>query len=342
MFQFLKEDAVFRALPAHAEMVINVLRANLEPSTDSGYATMWNSVLRTRDKLLAAGSCWDPRVDPNREEAWLIWAADLAMKGVTAGAIAKYRWGIQDTLRGLGISVDFKQFHLVEKFIKSWRRIRNLSTTLDRMRGKAAMTPEVAMECHPFMDEVTWAIVAVSVLNLGRYSPLVPITREAPRVSNLQKVKFPGEEVYSISVWTKEDREKVGTLFYIFESPKGLCAGKAMRRMAAQRIKEGTWMTDRPLFSYDGVNPVPRNTFRKKLNHAIRKSGRNPADFVGNMFRRGGAQALNFLGLGDEEIKRIGRWKSDVFKKYFGMDGPSYLKKMRALSRATDAPVMRR
>ena len=155
MFGFLKSDPLFQALPSHAAMVINMLQTSLAAGTNDTYASMWNSVLRTVSTITNAGASWDPTQDPQKEEAWLIWAADQAMRGVSAEAMSKYRFGIQDTLRGLGVEVDFKKFHLLDRFIFSWRRRCNMASAVLGMQDKEAMTPQVALECKPHMDATT-------------------------------------------------------------------------------------------------------------------------------------------------------------------------------------------
>ena len=43
-------------------------------------------------------------------------------------------------------------------------------------------------------------------------------------------------------------------------------------------------------------------------------------DFNGHSFRRGAAQHASDNGLGDDDIKTLGRWTSEAFKRYFTAD----------------------
>ena len=106
--------------------------------------------------------------------------------------------------------------------------------------------------------------------------------------------------------------------------------------------KEGAIPGDAPPFSYDGVNPVPRKTFPTILDKALGMAAEDPQQFSGSMFRRGGAQALNFAGFSDTTIKKLGRWKTDHYRRYFKMNAVEYAEAMRALSRAKDTRVVDR
>jgi hypothetical protein len=74
---------------------------------------------------------------------------------------------------------------------------------------------------------------------------------------------------------------------------------------------------DEPLFGFDGV-PMTRNwmiaTLRKR---AASLHGHAALKYSGHSFRRGAAQQASDNGLGEEDIKALGRWSSEAFKRYF-------------------------
>ena len=75
--------------------------------------------------------------------------------------------------------------------------------------------------------------------------------------------------------------------------------------------------SDKPLFGFDGT-PMTRNwmiaTLRKRATNLY---GHTALKYSGHSFRRGAAQQASDNGLGEEDIKALGRWSSESFKRYF-------------------------
>ena len=71
-----------------------------------------------------------------------------------------------------------------------------------------------------------------------------------------------------------------------------------------------------PLFCLPDGSPVPRELFIRHLKNTISFCGLSTKLFKSHSFRIGGASFYAELGLSDEQIRLIGRWKSDAFKKY--------------------------
>ena len=65
---------------------------------------------------------------------------------------------------------------------------------------------------------------------------------------------------------------------------------------------------------------VPGNTFSLFLSSAIKQCGLDPAQYKGHSFRIGAASHAAALGLTDSQIRVLGRWKSNAFRKYIRID----------------------
>ena len=71
-----------------------------------------------------------------------------------------------------------------------------------------------------------------------------------------------------------------------------------------------------PLFCFPNGSPVSRSFFTSQLKAAIVYIGFNPAFYKSHSLRIGGASHYAELGYSDSQIRLLGRWKSDAFKKY--------------------------
>ena len=71
-----------------------------------------------------------------------------------------------------------------------------------------------------------------------------------------------------------------------------------------------------PLFCMPDLKPVPREMFLKNLKTTLSFCGLDPALYKSHSYRIGGASYYAELGLTDEQIRLIGRWKTTAFRKY--------------------------
>ena len=75
-----------------------------------------------------------------------------------------------------------------------------------------------------------------------------------------------------------------------------------------------------PFFQLRNGQAVPRSIFVTFLSSAIRQCGLNPAQYKGHSFRIGAASHAAAIGLTDSQIRVLGRWKSNAFRKYIRID----------------------
>ena len=71
-----------------------------------------------------------------------------------------------------------------------------------------------------------------------------------------------------------------------------------------------------PLFIFPDGSPVPRNFFVSRLRQCLIFAGLDPTLYKSHSFRIGGASHYAELGYSDSQIRLLGRWKSDAFKRY--------------------------
>ena len=71
-----------------------------------------------------------------------------------------------------------------------------------------------------------------------------------------------------------------------------------------------------PLFCLPDNTPVTRTRFTGVLSKVIKSLGLDTQIYKSHSFRIGGATYAAQLGFSDAEIRQLGRWRSNAFKKY--------------------------
>lgn len=118
--------------------------------------------------------------------------------------------------------------------------------------------------------------------------------------------------------------QNLSITFYTFKHHKGppvyisvpaqkslFCPVWAMTNYLSQRGRQPG-----PLFILPGGFPVSKSFFQENLQRSLSWAGLSSTSYKGHSFRIGAASTAALQGLSDEEIQRMGRWKSQAFKKY--------------------------
>ena len=71
-----------------------------------------------------------------------------------------------------------------------------------------------------------------------------------------------------------------------------------------------------PLFCFADLKPIPREFFTSKLKACLQFCGLDTHLYLSHSFRVGAASYLAAAGYTALQIKTLGRWKSDAFKRY--------------------------
>jgi hypothetical protein len=103
-------------------------------------------------------------------------------------------------------------------------------------------------------------------------------------------------------------------IIYISSVPSAWCPVLFMRRYLAMRGE-----LPGPLFCFCNGSPVSRADFSLRLTQLLAAAGVSQANIKPHSFRIGAATAACAAGVPDATIQRLGRWKSDAFKRYIRM-----------------------
>ena len=71
-----------------------------------------------------------------------------------------------------------------------------------------------------------------------------------------------------------------------------------------------------PLFSRT-LGPFNKRWLADNLSTALLRAGYDPTNYLGYSFRRGAANTAVAAGISRENVKLLGRWKSDAVDRYF-------------------------
>ena len=80
-------------------------------------------------------------------------------------------------------------------------------------------------------------------------------------------------------------------------------------------------VTNGPLFRTEDGRAVLRRHFTEYLSLIFRTCGLDPSKYKGHSFRIGAATLAAESGFSDAQIRLLGRWKSDAFRKYIRSPG---------------------
>lgn len=73
---------------------------------------------------------------------------------------------------------------------------------------------------------------------------------------------------------------------------------------------------DWTLFCFLDGTPISRRFFTKKMQLSLNWANCSPKDYKGHRFRIGAATSAASMGISEQHIQVMGRWRSDAFKKY--------------------------
>jgi hypothetical protein len=127
-----------------------------------------------------------------------------------------------------------------------------------------------------------------------------------------QSVNFTADGVVIHLPKSKTDQFGKGTDLTLSYSNDAACPVHALRRLFDRYPRP---LTD-PLFARV-LGPFNKRWFAENIQSSLLKAGvANPSKYSGHSFRRGAANTAISAGLSLDDVKALGRWKSDAAKLY--------------------------
>ena len=142
------------------------------------------------------------------------------------------------------------------------------------------------------------------------------LTWKAPGYSShavkFQNVKVLGDSLEVFLETSKTDQFGSGVTINIpSQIDKNACPVNAVRKFVSYR-----GVQDGPLFRHFDGNPLTSYQFSAMLKRSLQFLRVADSNLTSHSFRIGMATACSIEGVTDEQIKKLGRWKSNVFLRY--------------------------
>ena len=176
------------------------------------------------------------------------------------------------------------------------RIIRTLGYHYDDVNIRAAFTTAFAAFLRA--GELTWDSWNPAT------SPLTSLSRGS--------IKFVDQGVLLHLPMSKTDQFRVGHDIPLSPSGDPCCPVRTLRILFERYPKPAT----DPLFS-TSCGPFNKKWFTDNLTRSLLKAGIDPTTYSGHSFRRGAANSAVAAGIPRDEVKGMGRWKSDAVARYF-------------------------
>jgi hypothetical protein len=135
-------------------------------------------------------------------------------------------------------------------------------------------------------------------------------------VIKISDIKFEGNNLKVTIQSSKTDQIGNSTTLIL---PKNKCESMCVARQLKAYLKFRPNI-DGQLFCHLNHKKLTRFQFLAILRSALKFIGLSSDDYNTHSFRIGAATTAAMLGKNDNEIKSMGRWKSDSFKTYIRMD----------------------
>ena len=157
------------------------------------------------------------------------------------------------------------------------------------------------------------AMFTVAFFGLFRVGELTVASRDQSHTLEIDNVRFDRAlEGYVLTLTSfKFSGGKPASVLIQCHDNKGICAVCNLRAYLYMR---GTHSG--PLFCRKNKQPVNRNDFSTQLRRMLKYLNMDTKRYQAHSFRVGGATYAAQLGMSDAEIRQLGRWRSNAFKKY--------------------------
>ncbi|XP_077986282.1 uncharacterized protein LOC144440778 [Glandiceps talaboti] len=196
-------------------------------------------------------------------------------------------------------------------------------------KQKLAITFDILVKLQPLydvsrpIDLILWTAMVTAFFGLFRSGELV--VKQLPFQPTVHltvnDVSFTGttKPMHSVAIihlkQSKCDPFRKGVDVVVGCSGSSICAVDLLSRLYSQRIKAGASPND-ALFLMPGNKPLTRYILFKSLKTSLSHIGLDSSLYSGHSFHSGGATSAAAAGISDWEIKVMGRWSSDCYRRY--------------------------
>lgn len=245
-------------------------------------------------------------------QATISFLAALRSSGVSVSLARKKLGGVAFMLKLLR-KEDVTKAFLVRLLLKGWSKsgaradTRRPVSFLLLQRLFDALVTVCADPYEVLLFRCSFALAFFGALRVSEFT--------APNARSVAPLAFADIVLFSDSVRLRISRSKTdqygrGTWLSISSIQHDCCPVRLLRSFVAVRPHSDSFLSHR-----DG-SPVTRYQFGAVFKKCLLAVGLPPSDFGTHSFRIGAATVADASGLPDDVVKRLGRWKSDCFRRY--------------------------
>jgi len=177
---------------------------------------------------------------------------------------------------------------------------------------------------HSEDDIVYWAAVTTAhflLLRAGEFTITSKTSYDVQTVLRLQDVTLhttqTGDEYVVLHLRkSKTDQQHRGVVLYVGHAHHTVCAVCALKTNLHLQHARLRSTPSGPLFRLSSGLPLAGRDLTTFFSTLLRLVGLDSQHYSGHSFRIGGATSATIAGLNNYEIKLLGRWSSDCYKRY--------------------------
>lgn len=245
--------------------------------------------------------------------------AALSLEGKAPSTISSYLAGVAFNHKINGWDDPLKAF-VIQKLLEGSRRLNR------RTDSRAPLTLAILRELIPVLERVcrnsyeaclfrsAFLLAFFAFLRVGEFTAKSR-SDNCHKVIALSDISFvdPGNSRVQLTLrYSKTDQLGRASIIDICSGSEGaVCPVSALKSFILMRPR-----VEGPLFLHLDRTPLTRYQVQSVLSKALVASGRSALRFRTHSFRIGAATTAAVCGIGSDEIKRLGRWRSSAFQLY--------------------------
>lgn len=211
---------------------------------------------------------------------------------------------------------DFTQMFIVRKMIVGMKRTRSkcdtqLPITRELLKKIMAILPSICSNSYEAkLFKAAFSLAFYGFFRVGEVT--VCKMDKQSHTNKVGNVKLSSDNIEIFLSLSKTDQFGKGTTICISEQKvKAYCPVNNLGAFLQSRPSG-----DGPLFCHFDMKPLTRYQFSSVLKKSLSVSGVPNSRFTSHSFRIGMATSCAMEGMPDEQIMKLGRWKSEAYMRY--------------------------
>jgi hypothetical protein len=214
----------------------------------------------------------------------------------------------------------------IKRILRGVKIVNGIKPTNNRLPITRDIVQKLVAQCNnSFNDVVMRAAICVAFAGFLRTGEFTYDSwNSSSHQSNISRgaITFNHGSVTLTLPKSKTDPFSMGVPISMPGTYDSICPREALKRLMFLYPAPA----DAPLFSCNNQYGYLQNMFFTRgwfldsLRNLLIKAGINPVGYSGHSFRKGAAHTAAAAGMSDQEIKTLGRWKSNAYKLYTGHD----------------------